>query len=794
MTKSNTKLPNFPNPTLSKEEKSTKKYGLGCAKAIYGKHRGTDWSVYNKIAKFVENRKAAEGLSSVDKFKDLLDLNGDTSYLNLDWQSISVIPKFVQLVVGEMINQEFKVNAVAMDESSMEKFEEEKNKIYANMLMAEFSQKMEAETGFSLVDKSIPVPKDLEEADVLIETTLKQAVEIAMEVCVSFVLRANNFDKEVKERLIRDLVVIKICATRTYFDDNNDIKVRYVDPANLVLPYSKDPYFRDTPYTGEILKMSFHDFVALVGDEMTDEQYYDIAKRVGKKDIANDGLTQENGRYYQSPYYGRGQVDDFYIEVLDFEIRSTNHELTYEQKYISKGNFFLNKKKTGYEPKKYSKKKREVTRKKVEVFYEGLYVIGSDYIYKYGLQENMNRPKKSGAYCSEVKSRYSIIAPGMYDMENKSMVEQMLPFDNQMTLAYLKLQQQMIKARPAGLAVDSSSLEDVLKGRGEDFLDPTDIVEIFDQTGNLYYRSEDSEFGGMINQKPIQELANGLSPSALYFVEVWNHNLNMIRTITGLNEARDGSTPSSKALVGVQKMAVNMSRNVTRSLNDAYIYSFKSLADNISMMVQNKAVADGLRGYELALGKEVVDVVNIVKSLTLAELGIEIEILPTAEDMQELNILIEKAITAQSIELEDAMEVKDVAKVNIKKATHLLKKRRKEKQESDMAIAANASQQNAQAQMQSQQSAAQSEMQLKQMEHQMDMEKLQMEYQLKMQLEQMKARTKGMADAEVAMINNDEKLKQIDAAKKNNIDDTSIGNSVREPQVFRGVGDSRKLD
>ena len=406
----------------------------------------------------------------------------------------------------------------------------------------------------------------------------------------------------------------------------------------------------------------------------------------------------------------------------------------------------------------------------------------------------MNRPKKSGAYCSEVKSRYSIIAPGMYDMENKSMVEQMLPFDNQMTLAYLKLQQQMIKARPAGLAVDSSSLEDVLKGRGEDFLDPTDIVEIFDQTGNLYYRSEDSEFGGMINQKPIQELANGLSPSALYFVEVWNHNLNMIRTITGLNEARDGSTPSSKALVGVQKMAVNMSRNATRSLNDAYIHSFKSLADNIAMMVQNKAVADGLRGYELALGKEVVDVVEIVKDLTLAELGIEIEILPSAEDMQELNILIEKAITAQSIELEDAMEVKDVAKVNIKKATHLLKKRRKEKQESDMAIANNASQQNAQAQMQSQQSAAQSEMQLKQMEHQMEMEKLQMEYQLKMQLEQMKARTKGMADAEVAMINNDEKLKQIDAAKKNNIDDTSIGNSVREPQVFSGVGDSKKLD
>lgn len=794
MTTDTKKTPNFPDSSLSAEEKGKKSYGLNQAKAIYGTYRGSEYSVYNKISRYVENRKAAEGLSSVNKFKDLLDLNGDSSYLNLDWQSVSVIPKFVNLVVGEMINQEFKVKAVAMDESSMAKFEQEKDKIYANMLMADFSNKLEEQTGFPLVDKSMPIPKDVEEADILIETTLKQAIEIAMETCIDFVLNANNFDKEIKERIIRDLIVIKICAVRSYFDDNNDIKVRYVDPANLILPYSKDPYFRDIAYTGEIIKMSFHDFVELVGDEMTEKEYYDIATKVGKQKISNQGLKEENGRYYNSPYSGRSRSDDFYIEVLDFEFRSTNHELTYEQKYINKNNFFLNKKRTGYEPKKYSKKKRDVVRKRVEVFYEGMYVIGSDYVYKYGLQENMNRPKANGAYCSEVKSRYNIIAPGIYDMENKSMVEQMLPFDDQMTLSYLKLQQMMIKARPSGLAVDAASLEQVLKGRGENFLDPTEIVEIFDQTGNLYYRSEDAEFGGVINQKPIQEMANGLSGSAMYFVEVWNHNLNMIRTITGLNEARDGSTPSSKALVGVQKMAVNMSRNATRSLNDAYLHTYKVLSDNISMMVQNKAIADGLKGYNLALGKEVVDVIDIVKDLTLAELGIEIEILPNADELEELSMLISTAITAQSIELEDAMEIKDVARINIKKATHLLKKRRKEKQEQDIAKSASASQQNAQSQMQSQQAAFQAESQLKQMEHQMEIEKLQTEYQLKMQLEQVKAQTSGMATAEVAMINNKEKLKQIDAAKKNNIDDTSIGNSVREPRVFTGVGDSENLD
>ena len=786
----------FPDKSLSPEEKSDKGYGLNYARAIYSQYKVGDFSIYNQIGRFVELRKAAEGLQSIDKFKDVMDMAGDTSYLNMDWQSVSCIPKFKNIIVGEMINQAFSVTASAMDESSIAKLEEEKNKIYANLLMIQdgMNAQIEEETGFPLVDKSVPIPKDIEEADVLIDTTLKQAVEIAMETAIKFVLNSNNFDSEVKERIISDLVTLKICAVRSYFDDNNDIRLRYVDPANLVLPYSTDPYFRDLEYTGEIKKYNFHDFCVLVGSEMTDEKYRDIAKKVGNQNLSPSSLTQENGRYYNSLYSGQYRADDFTIEVLDFEFRSTNHDLTYEKKYINKGSYFLNRKKSGYEQPKYSKKKREVFKKKVEVFYEGFWVVGSDCVFKYGLQENMSRPKKNGAYSAGVKSRYSIVAPGIYDMRNKSLVETMIPHDDQMILAYLKLQQAMIKARPSGLAVDASALDGVLKGRGESYLDPMEIVEIYDQTGNLYYRSEEAEFGGMINQKPIQELANGLRSEALNFVSIYNQNLEMIRTITGINEARDGSTPSSKALVGVQKMAVNMSRNSTRSLNEAYLYVYKDLAETVSMMVQNKAVADGLKGFELALGKEVVDVIDIVKDLSLAELGIEIEILPDAEELAELNGLIEKAITAQSIELEDAMEIKDVAKINIKKATQLLKKRRKEKLEQDMAKSAMASQQNAQGQIQAAQAASQAEAQLKQMEHQMKMQELQMEYQLKMQLEEVKARANGMVKAETTLVESDEKVRQIKAAKDSNIDDTSIGSGVREPRVFSGVGDTTKLD
>ena len=438
---------------------------------------------------------------------------------------------------------------------------------------------------------------------------------------------------------------------------------------------------------------------------------------------------------------------------------------------------------------KYSKSKREVFSKNIQVMYEGLWVVGTDYIANYGLAENMTRPKRNGAYSNEVYSRYSIVAPNIYDMTNKSIVESMIPHDDQIELSYLKLQQAMIKARPSGVAVDASALEDVLHGRGEEFLDPMEIVEIFDQTGNIYYRNESPEFGGSYNTQPIRELANGLSANALNFVAIYNHNLEMIRHITGINEARDGTTPSSKALPGAQKMAVNMSRNATRFLNESYLNIFKRNSEGIAVMIQLKAMGDGLKGFELALGKEIVDVINIVKDLSFAELGINIVPLPDSEERAYLEGLIEKAITVGSIELEDAMEIRDVSKVNIKKATHLLKKTRKDKQEQAQKAAEANTQAQSQAQGQQAMQLKELDMQLKQMEHEQAMQLQADKYAREMEL----AKVNGMVKGEVEMIKGDEKLEQISAALDANLDD-SKGKGAPQPRIFSGIKNTEKLD
>ena len=781
------KFPAFPNLNASPEVKSEDSYGLQYAKALYGRYQYGDYSMNDRIARFVENRKYAEGLQSIDKYKDMLDMNGDTSYLNLDFQSISVIQKFVNLIVGEMINQEFKIQADAIDEGSMKKFEQMKNEIFANLLLKDFSGEMEELTGMGVVDKSKPMPKDEEDADILVDTTLKQAIEIAIETCIDFVLTNNNYETEVKEKVIRDLIVLKFAATREDFNENNDIISKYVDPANLILPFTKDQYFKDLEYVGEVVKMNFHQLRALSSGQFTEDEYVEIANNLGQKGYQSN-LTEENGRYYNNGDSGSYRNDDFYVTVVDFEFRSSD-KLTYEKKYKTKDSYFLNKKHSSYEPKPRAKGKREVVSKELECFYEGKWIVGTNFIFDYGKQKNMRRPNKNGAYSSKPKSRYNIVAPGIYDMENKSMVESMIPHDDQMQLAFLKLQQAMIKARPSGVSIDASALEDVMRGSGEDFLDPLEIQEIFDQTGNIYYRSENLESGG-VNQRPIQELANGLSGTALNFVAIYNHNLDMIRNITGINEVRDGSTPDKKALPGVQKMAVNMSRNSTRYLNEAYLHLYGRSAEGIALMVQVKAIGDGLKGFELALGRASVDIINIIKDIPFAELGIKITPLPDAEEIAYLDSLVQMALSSKEIYLDDALEVRDVAKQNFKKAALLLKRARKEKLESEMAKADAASQSNAQAQAQAAITVEEARMKTAQMQHQFDMEKQEREYQLKMELE----KVKGGVKAEVSQVESNEKIKEINAAMEANLDDTSLEGGATQPRVFPGAVNQEKLD
>tara|TARA_Y100001937_G_scaffold122713_1_gene184343 strand:- start:1266 stop:3653 length:2388 start_codon:yes stop_codon:yes gene_type:complete len=725
----------YPTVFATNEEKATKEYGLQYLKRMYYDYKSnTDLSYQDRKRQYEKMRAYAEGTQSVSKYKDILDVEGDTSYMNIDWTPVCIVPKFVDVISGGMFNQEFKVRANGVDKLSIDQRDDKARGLFADMKTAPLRASMSKITGQDFTKKGF-VPESIQELQVYMDMHFKLAQEISLENGIEYVLQNNDFS-ETRKRIIRDLVVIGTAAVKTYIDASHGIKIKYVNPTQLITSYSDSPSYKNINHAGEIYTISISELKRIAGDEFTEDEYKEIAEKYGKKvdDDTLYGKSFSNSGDYSNEY------DKFSVEIMDAEFIST-YELNYEKKENAFGGFSLRKKEGKYKTPKNSKYKREKVSSTVKAVYSGKYIVGSDYIFNYGLAKNMSRPKNNLA---ETKLSYTIYSPNLNKMRNVSMVQRMIPFADQIQLAHLKMQQVMAKARPKGAAFEIGSLENVSKGDGGTFT-PLELQEIFDQTGNIYYRRTDDE-GNATNAFPVQELENGIGRDMMQLIQIYQHNLNMIRDVTGVNEARDGAKPSSDALVGIQKMQLMASNNATRSVNDGYLKIIEDTGESICLKLQDIVKYDKpFSGYMKALGQAVMKTVNLNKDISLHEFGIDIQVEPDEEERAQLEQSIQLSLAQKELRLEDAIIIRDIN--NVKLANRMLILRRKKYQKEQMAIAQQQIQANSQQQQQSAQVTAQlkqGEMnmqsqldaKMKQLDAELEIRKMQIEFEMKNQYEQ----------------------------------------------------------
>tara|TARA_R110002020_G_scaffold247004_2_gene460881 strand:+ start:1197 stop:3593 length:2397 start_codon:yes stop_codon:yes gene_type:complete len=768
----------YPTVFATNEEKATKEYGLQYIKTMYSDWKNnTELAYQDKKRSFHKMRAYAEGTQSVAKYKDLLDVEGDSSYMNIDWTPVSTIPKFVDVVCGDMTNREFAIKANAIDDKSSIERKKAMRELMADMMTAGVRSKLTEITGRDFKKQGF-VPEDMEEIELFMNLNYKQAHEISLEKGIDFVLQQNDFD-EIKKKSIRDLVVVGTAALKTYIDPVEGIKIKYVDPVNLITSYSESSDYKNIQHAGEIYNITIGDLKRMAGDQFTDEEYEDIATRHANKASDNDNLF---GRSFSNHGTYSSEYDKFSIEIMDCEFIST-YDLNYEKKENSFGGYSVSKRKKGYKIPKKSKHKREKISSTVKVVYSGKYVVGTDYIFDYGLAKNMSRPKSN---LSETRLSYIVYSPNLNRMSNVSLVQRMIPFADQIQLAHLKMQQVMAKARPKGAAFEIGSLENVSKGDGGTFT-PLELQEIYDQTGNIYYRRVDDE-GVASNTVPIQELENGIGRDMMQLIQIYQHNLNMIRDVTGVNEARDGAKPSSEALVGVQKIQLMASNNATRSIDDGFTKIVENLAKSLSMKLQDVVEYDKpLKGYMSAVGSASMKTIKINKNISLHDFGIGIEVAPDEEEKARLEQSIQMSLAQKELRLEDAINIRDIN--NPKLGARMLILRRKKYQEEQIKIAQGQSQANSQQQQQSAAMAAQmkqGEMQMqaqmdakmKEMDSQFEMQKIQMEYQLKNQFE------------EQAHIR---RLKEIDAGNMGKVAANQVQGESREKSAAKSAHYQSKM-
>tara|TARA_R100000541_G_scaffold17464_1_gene27222 strand:- start:2688 stop:5123 length:2436 start_codon:yes stop_codon:yes gene_type:complete len=724
----------FPDQFVTDAQKDTMEYGLQIGQAIQYEWFRKDNSTcrfFNQWGEFNRLRLYARGEQSVAKYKNEIAVDGDLSYLNLDWTPVPVIPKFVDIVVNGLNDRLFKVKAFAEDAMSAEKRNEFQKRIEGEMIARPLFQQIEEDFGVNVFQtEESELPNDDEELQLFMQMKYKPAIEIAAEEAVDTILNKNQY-QEIRKRCDYDLMTLGVSMAKHQFLPGQGVQLDYVDPANVVYSYTEDPYFKDCFYWGEIKTIPMAELVKIKPD-ITNEEMETISKY--SQSWYN---YYNNAQYYENSMFMRDTVTLLYFNY------KTTHSFVYKKKEMADGSYKVVSKNDEFNPpaEMQEEGKFERIEKKIEVWYDGIMVMGTNILLKWELAENMVRPKSASQHALP---NYVACAPRMYKGVYESLVRRMIPFADLIQITHLKIQQVVSRVVPDGVFIDADGLNEVDLGTGNAY-NPEDALRLYFQTGSVVGRSytQDGEFNNA--RQPIQQLTSSSGAGKLQMlIGNYNHYMDMIRTVTGLNEARDASSPNPDALVGVQKLAALSSNTATRHILNSSLFMTKRLAEGVIIRTADiLQYSDFKNQFAMQIGKYNLRLLEDLKDFYLYDFGIFLEMSPDEEQKQMLEQNIQMALSKNDISLEDAIDIREIH--NLKMANQLLKVKRKRKQDAEMqqmqqqqAAAAEQQQAGIMAQAQADQQKAQMEiqgkMQLKQQEVAMDIEKLKNEAALKAQL------------------------------------------------------------
>jgi len=717
----------FPSQVVPDMEKASWEYGSQVASAIetewfnQGRTKGnrylTSWNNYHHL------RLYARGEQPVQKYKDELSINGDLSYLNLDWKPVPILSKFVDIVVNGISSREFDIKAFAQDPESVKKRTEYANAIAQDMFAQDQIKKVKNLFNIDASQSEIPadqLPKTMEELELHMQLSYKQSIEIAEEEAITTTLAKNKWELT-KRRLNEDLVVCGIAACKTSFNKSNGITVDYVDPAYLIYSYTEDPNFEDIYYVGEVKSITIPELKKEFPN-ISNEELQRIQEMPGNRQYIT----------------GWGNYDNNTVQVMYFEYKTYMNQV-FKLKQTENGLEKIIQKTDEFNPPP-SDTYNRVSRS-IEVLYSGAKVLGTDTMLKWELAANMTRPS---ADTTKVEMNYAICAPRMYKGKIESLVSKCTGFADMIQLTHLKMQQVLARMVPDGVFLDMDGLAEVDLGNGTNY-NPAEALNMYFQTGSIVGRSltQDGELNR--GKVPIQELNSTAGGAKLQsLIQTYQYYLQMIRDVTGLNEARDGSMPDKDALVGLAKMAANQSNIATKHINQSSLFLALRICENIALKLVD-VLAFPLTHNSLIESISLYNAQTLaeISNLNLHDFGIFLELEPDDEEKAMLEQNIQIALQAQGIDLEDAIDIRQIK--NLKLANQMLKQRRKKKIARDQAqqqqiiqaqaqANAQASEAAAVAEVQKNQAITEGKVQIENAKSQFEIQRMQTELQVKQQL------------------------------------------------------------
>jgi hypothetical protein len=698
----------YPNQQIDPREKGYD-WILQYCKAAWGDSRGY---VPNNMLNFGQSkmneiREYALGRQSTTKYKKLLNVDEqqDKTWLNIDWTPPSFLTKFREIAISKLVQRRYDVNAFAVDPIAKSEEDNYFTEMKVKILMREAAQKAGNQ---ELLNSPVLAPQpgeaqDLEQLKMEEQFGYKHVMSMEAEMAAALTMYQNKFEEK-RKRTIENLYDFGLGGYTEYIDENGQVKLREINPENMVLSYCAKNDFSDLVHWGEVREVYVGDLAPWFTVEQMNQIVQSVAGRFGNPSNFMYGTDY-------SKYWNR-----FKVLVLDFEFLSWN-DYTYKEEVDNRGNVRFGK--TKYQDATKLSVTKEgvidkmgtipnmidssmkgqaepifmpVTRK---VVYKCKWLIQTDYMYDWGMSENQIRKPSSWW---DTKLNIQLYSWNFYKMRFAGITERLIPLEDRASLTWFKLQNMSNKLIPYLINIDLNALEGVDFGGGGEKMNPTKVMDFIFSNFVVPYRSTDL-LSQNPNYKPVSIEASGqLAVFGQLYQELQN-TLDMMRQISGLNELTDGSTPNAKTLVPVANAAMESTNNALYLLSFADKQLIQDLADAIVSKVQIAVKLGKVEGYARALGEETVKFFKINPDLSIHEFGIFIEDVPSDFErqqlIQELNIRDSQGL----IEPEDKILV--MSTKNLKMASMILayriKKRREKMQEFELQKIQEASQGNAMA-------------------------------------------------------------------------------------------------
>ena len=683
------------------KKKSDEAYGLALAKYIVSTvNSGVGSYYFNRNARFRQNRNAANGRIRMQKFMDLLELNGKQNYVNINWQSIRIINRICSGLIGRWMGKSEKISVTATDSLSAKDRQDEYKELEFLMKNKELVESLEQQSGVKLKPEDVKIPESKEDLDLWVTQFQRLPEEIKYELGCNQALEANGWFDVLKEKLLRDSVEVGLVGTYTWMDESGIIHIDWVKPENAFYSYSEHNDFRDTTWRGQVRGMKISELRKSYGEEfggkLSERQLYDMAA-TSKEFQFQDKISwiDQWTSTYARPY------DEWNIDVFEFEVKTVDSE-AYTVVTTKKNKSTIVKKGTS---SKKDENENVIEDTKWNI-YRGVYAKNQDVMLEWGIKTNMIRPQDPREI-GNAEFSYSFYMYQNSEMRNLAIPEKIEEPSDQMILARLKMQQLVAKMRPTGAKYNIDALQEIDLGLAGGVSSPREIQKIYDQTGNLYFRGRDAE--GNPIPVPMEELSNsGFLGQMQGLIQLYQFHYQVLKDELGEDPNLIAQALQPRVTSSNVNTAQDAANNATGYMYDAYKWVMADTSKKVCCLLKD-SVTYGSKVYRELIKEE--DVAGRI-------FGTKIQMLPDEIEIAKFEAMMQQGLASnpQLIIYVNPFQLMRVAKEDVKLAENLFRQSQKKMVISQQEQAAQQSQMNAQVQMQSAQAAEQEKRTTMQME------------------------------------------------------------------------------